>query len=69
MRLCSSFWLTNWWMLMDDIPEMQAYPQDDGFEHDLEGPCSCAFSVQEVVWDDEPDTVYLLVLHSPMGVV
>lgn len=48
---------------------MHAYPLDDGFDHDFDGACVCAFTVQEVIWDDEPDTTYLLVTHYPVEAV
>lgn len=46
--------------------EMHTYPLREVAAHDFDGVCSCAFTVQEVVWDDEPDTTYLLVTHYPM---
>lgn len=48
------------------MDEMHAYPTDDIADHVFDGACQCDYSVQEVVWDDEPDTVYLLVLHQPV---
>ena len=48
------------------MDEMHAYPLIDTIEHDTDGACPCDFTVQEVIWDDEPDVTYLLVLHYPM---
>lgn len=44
--------------------EMHTYPLREVAAHEFINVCSCAFSVQEVVWDDEPDTTYLLVTHG-----
>ena len=33
---------------------MHSYPLDDVAEHSFDGACQCAFTVQEVIWDDQP---------------
>lgn len=48
------------------MDEMHAYPLTEAALHIFDDPCRCDFTVQEVVWDDEPDIVYLLVYHMPL---
>ena len=45
---------------------MHSYPLDDVAEHSFDNTCQCDFTVQEVIWDDEPDVTYLLVSHQPV---
>lgn len=46
---------------------MHAYPLADTYPHNLEGLCGCDFTMTEVIWDDEPNTTYLLITHQTVN--